>query len=456
MKVKGWKNVFKFTYMQMVKSKAYIISTIIIVTITLLMALGLNFLPGLLMDTIDSAGGAGTEGEAPAFKVSTVHISDRSNINPPADFGFLTEMGLTVNMVDDSRLEAVRQQVRDSYDAEILIEITREEWNFSALASRPESEALIVANDCNPILGLIVWPVRNAHILSLGVAQEDVSETDVYVHSQVTVAGNEPRNELAAVITSSLLPMFSAIILFLFIFMYAQFSAQSIATEKTSRVMETLLTSVHPMAIILGKVLGMGLASLTQFIALVGGSVLVSAAVAPFGMIGELFGAVEVSSPDIQMVKVAFDEAFVGFNGMVIVWIIIIFILGFFFYSLIAGLFGATVNRMEDLQSAMQPMALIGVLGFYLAYIAPAFSIGGDVNIVQRISYYLPISSPFALPAVIISGEMSTADIAVSVLILAAFCVLMLMFVSRVYESIILHTGNRIKLGMMFKMAKKK
>jgi len=289
--------------------------------------------------------------------------------------------------------------------------------------------------------------------------EENIGEVTAHVTSQVTIAGEAPRNEIATIIANTALPMISALVLFMFIIMYGQLTAQSIAMEKTSRVMETLLTSVRPMAIITGKVLGMGLASLAQFAALALSGVVISMAVAPFGTLGQVFGSVEIPIEDVemQMFQSAFEEAFSGFNFMSIVWIVIVFILGFIFYSLIAGLFGATVSRVEDLQAAMQPMALIGVLGFYMAYIAPAFSIESDsVNIVQRISYYLPISSPFALPAVIISGDMNTFGILISLLVLALFCVLMLMFVSRVYEAIIMHTGNRIKIGTLMKMAKKK
>jgi ABC-2 type transport system permease protein len=429
----------------MIKSKAYIASTIIIAVCLLLMAAGINFLPGLLAGSDGGIFGGGEAGDDRiAFGITRLYVSDQSGIEPPFDFNYLLDAGLEVIMIAESEIETIKTQLHDSLEAEILIEVTRADRHFNILASRPQSEEKITASDCSSFLGsFITTPLWVAHILSLGVAQEDIFEAAVNTYTQVTVAGEAPRNEIAVVIANTALPMVSALVLFMFIFLYGQFTAQSIATEKTSRVMETLLTSVRPMAIILGKVLGMGLASLTQFFALAISGVAVTAIVAPFGTLGQVFGSVEIPLDDseMQMVRTAFDEAFANFNVMSVVWIIIVFILGFIFYSLIGGLFGATVSRIEDLQSAMQPMTLIGVLGFYLAYIAPAF--------------YLPISSPFALPAIIISGDMDTLGIAVSVLILAAFCVLMLMFVSRVYEAIIMSTGNRVKIGMLIKLAKK-
>ncbi|MCL2077439.1 MAG: ABC transporter permease [Oscillospiraceae bacterium] len=454
MKTKGWDKVFKFTYLQMLKSKAYKISTFIIVLVIALMMLGINFLPGLLS-------GSDTSGDETAksavFGIERVYISDQSGIYPPADFSFLSELEVEVNMISPDETAEITSKVNQSDQAEILIEITRDDSGINILTSRPESQELITSDDCqsfvNAFLKGSVW---SAHILSLGVPEDLVSEAAVSVSSQVTIAGETPKNELAVIITS-FIPIVSSLLLFMFIVLYAQFTASSIAMEKTSRVMETLLTSVRPMAVILGKVLGMGLASFTQFFILFATGFGVTAVVAPLGTLGEVFGSVETVSPDMQMVRNAFDEAFANFNAMTVVWIVVIFILGFLFFSLIAGLFGATVSRMEDLQSAMTPLSLFGAFGFLFAYYASIFSIGSDgINIMEKVSYYLPISSPFALPGAIISGQMNSLDALISVLVLTACNIVMLIFVSRVYETIILHTGNRVSLGAMFKLAKQK
>lgn len=457
--IKGWKNVFKFTYMQMVRSKSYIISTSIIIFVMLLMALGINFLPGLLAGNKSESGEGGanaTNAFNGFYGIETLYISDKSGLDG-LDFNFLSETySVEVNMISENEIESITTRVNQSFEAEALIEISKSGLIYNVLVSRPSSDNIITSDNCFSAAGIIGGYIWNSHMLSIGVPEDKLVEAAAGVGQQVTIAGEAPKNEIATMI-SSMLPMLFALIFFMFIFLYGTLTAQSIATEKTSRVMETLLTSVRPMAIILGKVLGMGLASLTQFTALITVSFGVSAAVAPAGTLGEIFGSVEVSSADMQMVKNAFDETFSNFNAMSIVWIVIIFVLGFLFYSLIAGLFGASISRMEDLQSGMQPFSLIGVLGFYLAYISPAFSVGSEgVNIMEKISYYLPISSPFALPGVIITGVMNTTGIIISILTLIVFDVLMLMFVARVYETIILHTGNRIKIGAMFKMAKKK
>ena len=78
------------------------------------------------------------------------------------------------------------------------------------------------------------------------------------------------------------------------------------------------------------------------------------------------------------------------------------------------------------------------------------------INPVQLVSYYLPVSSPFALPSALLLGTISPLGGVIAVLILAAFVVLIAIVVSKVYEAIILHNGNRIKLGDIIKLATRK
>jgi ABC-2 type transport system permease protein len=67
-------------------------------------------------------------------------------------------------------------------------------------------------------------------------------------------------------------------------------------------------------------------------------------------------------------------------------------------------------------------------------------------------SYYLPISSPFALPSAILTSEISGGELAVSILVLAACLAVFTVFVGKVYEHIILNNGDRVKIKDMIKM----
>ena len=74
----------------------------------------------------------------------------------------------------------------------------------------------------------------------------------------------------------------------------------------------------------------------------------------------------------------------------------------------------------------------------------------------STLSYYLPISSPFALPSALLTGAMDIPQALLAVAVLCVFTVLMALLVARVYEQIILHNGNRLKLGDIIGIAKNK
>jgi ABC-2 type transport system permease protein len=234
---------------------------------------------------------------------------------------------------------------------------------------------------------------------------------------------------------------------------YGSITAQAIATEKSSRVMELLLTSVRPLAVIIGKVVASILVVLSSVVLMGGISTIVFFAVAPFGTIGEVIGTTDTVDPVIMGINAELGNAFAGFTPLNILFTFIVFMLGFLFYSLISGLIGASVSKIEDLQTASQPINLIAALGMYLAYFPAIFGAEADSTVVM-LSYYLPISSPFALPAGLLKGDVSSLQALGSIAVLAVLLVVFALFVAKVYEHIILHNGDRIKLKDMMTMIK--
>ncbi len=459
MKTKGWGQVFRFTFIQTLKAKSFIVSTIVVSAILVLLVLAANFLPMLAMnDTADAV-----DSSADVSKISTVYYHDESGIEPKADFSTLPEPRPTFVEVSAEQYDEKIVSLKASTAAEVAVYITApsENGNISMLLSRPESDEIIQNGECRTLLANMADVLNKSKLLSLGVSEDDIALAEGYIKQDVTIAGEAPVSEFESII-KTMLPMMTSIILFMFIFVYGQMVAQAIATEKTSKVMELLLTSIKPLAVIIGKVLAIGCVALAQ-IAIIGTVTGTATAIAaPFGFLGALSsgiaGDAAADSAAISEVSNAVGEIFANFNIGSVLLFIVVFILGFLFYALVAGLAGASVSRIEDLQSAMQPMALIGVLGFYLAYFPSMSNIDGDggSNILTLLSRHLPISSPFSLPSAILMGEMSGAEVAISIGVLAVFVALMAMLVAKIYETIILHNGDRIKLGEMLKMAGEK
>lgn len=461
MKTNGWQKIFKFTFVQFVKTKSFIVSTILILLVCAGIVAGINIIPKLVMgeDATEDMFGFSSE-----FKIKTVHILDETTIPVKTDFGVLSESGLTLDYTTKTVDEMIAQ-INPSTQAEVFLHLADtkngdgEVVGYSATAYRPESTEVIGKSDCDMLLTAVSDIFYSQKLQNLGVAASDLSLALTQVSTETMVAGGEPSNFITDAI-NSFIPMICSLVLFMLIFIYGQMVAQSIATEKTSRVMELLLTSIRPLAVVIGKVLAMGLVALAQFILLIVTSLGTFFITAPFGIGGDLMKMLDnvsvLTGEDMQIAE-AFNGTLGTITPLSIVLIFVVFILGFLFFALIAALIGASVSRMEDLAQAMQPMSLLGVLGFYLAYFPSIFAIDSDggADGLIMFSRYFPVSSPFALPSAILTGDISMTEACISTLVLAACVVVFAIFISKVYEAVILHNGNRLKLGDMFKLAKK-
>lgn len=456
MKVKGWKEVFKFTFNQQIKTKSFRIGTAVMAFIVALIAFLADFLPTLFLgDELDKAERA-ANGDM-ISSVRTLYLSDETGYGFDIE-SIITEYGVNLQKVSADEADARIAAITESEEAEMVARITENEYGFSVDSRYAGNSPVIVKSDCEMINSLIAANVRTQYLAKLGVPEDKMTIAMSDVGTSLSAAGQEPVSPIKMAI-DAIVPMISSIILFVFIFSYSQLVAQAVAIEKSSRIIEYLLTSVKPLAIIIGKVIAMCCVSLLQFFIIGLGGTLGFLISLPFGILTKV-GAIAasaattaISSGGAEAVSVVNDiqSAFSNVNVTTLIVMVVTFILGFLFYAGLAGLAGASISKMEDLSSAIQPLSLVGVLGFYLAYFP---QVAGEENVMSMLARYIPISSPFVLTSDYMLGKIGLLETVIAILILAAADVLIMMFVAKVYETIILHTGNRLKVGDMLKMSK--
>ncbi len=442
----GWKKVFKFTFVQTGKSKAFIISTIVICVLVL----GLSLLIGVMPLLTSSGSGSVSQGDTLAAK--KVYFIDNSGITSAEEYKqSIEQLGLQFESRDASELESLTETVNGSTEC-MLITVSAGEESIKIYGARPK-DGSVSKDEADGILNLISGCFSTLRLEKMGLDEQQVANALAPVSTSTSVAGEEEENMAVSVI-KMVVPMVSSLVLFILIFAYGQMVAQSIAQEKTSRVMELLLTSVRPLAVIIGKILAMGALSLMQFLMFIAAGVV--GGVVSMPIVSSAGTAVAQSGVFNEMAN-AIGKVFSGFSPVAIVAVLVVFLIGFIFYALIAGLVGASVSRMEDLNAAMQPYAIIGVVGFYLAYFPTTMAgIGEGPNTMAIISYYLPFSSPFALPSAILTGSLSIVEALIAILVLAVVTVLTAILVARVYEQIIFHNGNRLKISDILGLARNK
>jgi ABC-2 type transport system permease protein len=205
--------------------------------------------------------------------------------------------------------------------------------------------------------------------------------------------------------------------LFIVLIFYGQAVAQGVTEEKSSRVVELLLTAVTPRRLLTGKVLGIGLLGLAQ-LTLAGAAALVA---------GKLAGGAGLPSAAPKTI------------ALVVLW----FILGYAFYSVAFAAVGALVSRQEDLSTAIVPITIVMTGSFYLAMI---IANGNPDGTLAQIAAFVPPLAPMVVPARMVLGNMSALGLVLAVAVDLIATAGLILLAARIYEQAILRIGAPIKL----------
>lgn len=227
--------------------------------------------------------------------------------------------------------------------------------------------------------------------------------------------------------------MILSMVLFFAIYYCAYQVSTSITTEKTSKIMETLVTSTSPRTIVIGKTIGIGLVGLFEVVVIVVVAVLSAKAFLPAEILESMF---DMSNMTIEVAIIA----------------LVYFILGYFMYALIYALTGSMVSKPEDIQSANGPVAFLVIIGFYLSY----FSMMNPASNINQFAAILPISSPFCMPLRCLMGSSSIGELAVSIAVLLVSIFVIAKISIKVYSSAILNYGTKMNLKNILNICKNK
>ncbi len=400
--------VMKFTIKDMTKRKSFLISTLIIL---ILIVIGFN-VPNILK---------AIKGDATKDKLLIVDneniFEGNLEVLKNADLGYEIE-------IRQSNYDEIKQKINDeNIDSAILIE--RQDNNIK-IRYIVKNTAMI-ENVPENIVSNINAIYTNMQISKLGLSLEQLQSITPNFEFLLEQTDEEKVNG------NIFAMMLMSLVLFYAIYFCAYQVSSSITTEKTSKIMETLVTSTSPTTIVLGKTLGIGIVGLLQMILIVG-TALISAKTF---LDGELLNSIlDMSSitPYLGVVTVTY------------------FILGYFAYALLYALTGSTVSKPEDIQSANTPVALLTVIGFYLSY----FTMMNPTSELNIFASLFPISSPFCMPFRIMMGLASTTDVIISILILIVTILVIAKIAIRIYSNAILNYGTKMSLKDILNMYKTK
>lgn len=401
--------VTKFTMRDMLGRKSFRISTIIILVV---IVLGFN-VPNIISSF------AGDD------------FDDKILISDPQDV-FEGKLGVLNDADLDYKFEIAPQNFEEikvalengDISSAIMVEKNDNQVNFTYVVDNIATTDTTAPQILTDMLGSLY---TNIKIQNLGLTEKELASvtptfnTEFKQTDDQNIGGN------------IMVTMLMSVVLFFAIYFCAYQVSTSITIEKTSKIMETLVTSTSPRTIILGKTIGIGTVGLMQIL---------------------LFAVTAVVSAKLflapELLEALFDLS--SFTPLLVVITLAYFILGYFAYALLYALTGSTVSKPEDVQSANTPVAIVTMVGFYLAY----FTLTDPTSGLNVFAALLPISSPFCMPLRVMMGLASGWEVVASIAILLVFCFVIAKIAIKIYSSAILNYGTRMTLRDIIKSYREK
>jgi ABC-2 type transport system permease protein len=207
------------------------------------------------------------------------------------------------------------------------------------------------------------------------------------------------------------------------LFGYGLWVATGVIEEKSSRIVEMLLSAIRPRQLLAGKIIGIGVLGLCQLLVIAGFAI----------GLGTLTHAIDVPVTAI------------GAAALDIGW----FILGYAFYASLFAAAGSLVTRIEELQNVIVPINLTILVSFVIS----VGSLQDPNSTIAVVASILPVSAALAMPVRIVLGAATGWQIGLSLTLLIASAVALVPVGARLYEGAVLRTGSRVKLREAWRAA---
>lgn len=399
----GTGQVYRFTLSQLLKSRANRVTLIIMVLLAAVSMPLTALLGGETPETSDTAG------------LASVRVDNRTDL--VLDFSGDAYWADTDFSADAGEPDAVVTITGDETGYQVAVNGS-ETADAGELSQLAETARQAVRDACLRAAGL---SSRQLEALTASTGEEDSHEEGFWVQYGYSIL---------------------AMILCL---MSASYVIRAVVEEKDSRLVELLLVSVKPMALLAGKILAVMAFTFGWLLAMLAGfgvSCGLTAGLMGSGVLQKQLSGLLAAVPRVQ-------EDLWQAAGVLLVLLVSLG-LGYLTMSLIGGVAGACCSGMEDAGEATGPVMLLTMAGYLASFVVGAVPSGP----VAVFSTLCPVVSIFCAPVQFAGGNVSFWLVLASWAIQAAVIWGLLTLASRVYAGLIVHRGSRVKLRELMSMAK--
>ena len=390
------------TYKQKVVSKVFVIILLVLMVGTFL---GMNY-EGILKK------------EEPSKETILVVSNNQETVTMLKEVG----KGTNLNFVDGGqKLSDAEKELKDRASKTIL----KIEKNSAGLYKvKIYYEGALQYNVSEQLQSLVTTVNQSIKLnqLNIDATQQQFLNESTRL-SLESLAGNQD-NSVQTLILVYIVGFF----LYFAVMLFSTMVAQDIAVEKSSRVMEILLTTITPVQHLIGKIVGIGLVGVTQ-------AAIFGAAYASYGIFGDSTGV--------------FDFLSEGKNSQAIILAVICFVLGYLLYSVTAAILGSVVSSVQEVQQLMYILIIPLFIAMFMVMI---LATGLGSNQATIISSYIPYLSPIVMYARYMLGDASLNTFAVAMGINLVFTMILAFLGKSVYQGgVFIYSGD--KLINVFKKA---
>lgn len=326
----------------------------------------------------------------------------------------------------------------------LLLVISKDEENYL--------KAKLVSNEnvgtmTNAVINASLATVKNELVVKkYNITNEMMNEMNSMVEVQnVSLSDKDTENDM---MTSTILEIIM-LPLFMLIMFLVQMIGAEVNEEKSTRSMEIIISNVSSKTHFISKVLASNL-----FVLIQGGLVLLFAFIG-LGIRYFMSGGNLLGSFDGEIQQVIDSISLTGVTNTLtymIPIIIVMVILTFLAYSLLAGILASMTTNQEDFQQLQAPIVIVSLIGFYLSMMAGLFK--GSIFI--KIMSYIPFVSAMLSPTLYLMGEVGLVDLGISIILLVGTIYLLIKYGLRIYKVGILNYSQSGLWKKMFRAMKDK
>lgn len=444
----GVGKVYRFSLKQMCAAKSWIISTVII---ALLLLCGI---PLLLWATTSSADKEPEENDGKAH-IKTVLVCDETE--GKADYSALKSVGYEkLDYQTFDTMDAAVAGIQDA-DSTVILRVTKPDEAFLLTAYLPDQTELS-RSTARSFLNFVEANFKSLLMQKANLQESQIAALSVPVSTateELTVQtddsdSQDEENGIVEVLVDFAVPFLTLFLMYMMVILYGQAMSNSVMSEKNSKLIETILTAVHPFALMFGKLLATATAAVLQLMiwlgCLIGGA---------FG--GVFFVKQVIENPDSQTVAavdaVIANKSIFSLSGILLA--ILLIALGFLLYLSLGAISGAMASKSEDLSKTQIVFTLVLVISFFLCLGSPndADEPQGMVSQARWLRFF-PFTSVLVMPSKLLVGKAGAADTAICFACMIAGVVLLVALAAAIYKMLVLYRGTPPTPKKLLEMAK--